>query len=358
MQSAVSNFVNNTPSKAYPNGFLGTYFGGLGWDQYFFPNTLHDAGINVPAGFHLFTDSPLSDVASTYNPNFYMLASGGTVYHISPHVAVPGTTTAGGFTLTGLDPNVVKQLAPGMLVKDSSAGASPIPQSTTIASINPDGTSITLNMPMGATFSATRNYDFDGSQFNLQLKTASGNNSMRLPVGQNQIAALLQGMLVTGTGVPDGTRILSIASDNSSITLSNPISPAPTGQSYTFSGGISDPFASQLTRLWYAWAKYHSNGNNDVPFTSQVNPPALTFAPADQNFAGQFAAEVYDVMTNFAKIPVIDNRLSGSSQLMSNIIGDNVGMIPNISPDERQRLTNEVISLVRGVLDFTNPATI
>jgi hypothetical protein len=134
-----------------------------------------------------------------------------------------------------------------------------------------------------------------------------------------------------------------------------------TGDNYTFSGGISDPYTSTLANLWYGWAEYYRashQGMPDVPFSSQVNPLPLSFAPAQQTFAEQFAAEVYDVMINFSKIPVIDNRLSGSTQLMENIIGDNVGMIPNLSPARTTQITDEVISLMRGVLDYTDPNSV
>ena len=63
-------------------------------------------------------------------------------------------------------------------------------------------------------------------------------------------------------------------------------------------------------------------------------------------------------MINFSKIAVIDNRLSGSTQLMENIIGDNVGMIPNLTPAKQQHLTDEVISLMRGVLNYQDPTSV
>ena len=135
VQTEIKNFTTNAPSTGFPTGYLGSYFGGLGYDQYYFPPSLANAGINIPAGNHLFADAPVNDTPSPYDLTRFMLTSGGSVYNSQPHVGMPGTTVQNQNTMTGLDPAVVAQLAPGMLIIDNSPGTSPIPQSTTIQSI-------------------------------------------------------------------------------------------------------------------------------------------------------------------------------------------------------------------------------
>jgi hypothetical protein len=358
VQQQIQNFTSNKTVAGFPNGYLGQYFGGLGYDQYYFPPSLAGAGINIPAGNNLFQDAAINDTPSPFDGTFYKLTSGGNIY-TQANVAKPGTTTQGQYTLSGLDPSTVAQLAPGMLIKDSSGLGSPILQSTRIASIV-NSTTIQMTDPAKpGSGTVTRNYVFDGSKFTGTLKTNPSSNSMLIPSDPSFLARLLPGMLVSGpAGIPAGTRIKSIT--NTSVLLTGNVPPS-TGASYTFSGGISDPYTTKLANLWYGWAEYYRSSHPsapDIPFASQVSPLALSFSTASQPIAGQFAALVYDAMINFSKIPVLDNRLSGSTQLMQNLIGDNVGKIPGLSPQENARITNEVISLMDGVVNYQDPSSV
>lgn len=269
---------------------------------------------------------------------------------------------AGENTLSGLAPEYVAQLVPGMLIVDSSPGTSPIPQSTTIEQIEPDGTIIMSNDASdAASSSTTRNYVFVGSQFTGQFKTDASDSSKLIATDPSFIANLAPGMLVSGpAGIPPGTKILSIAKDHTSITLTNAVPASASGQSYTFSGGSTDPFASKITTLWYAWAQYYSDLHNlpAVPYTSEVNPYKLSFDAADQKKADAFAGEVYTVMNALSQIPLVNNPLSNASQLVANVIGCNVGLIPQITKPVAAALTNQIISLMRGVVNYQDPSTV
>ena len=176
------------------------------------------------------------------------------------------------------------------------------------------------------------------------------------------VGQLFAGMLVQPISdpppVPFGTTIHSIGADGTSINLS---APATAGQTLTFAfvgstpppGPIRDYVVTKLTNLWYGWANYYAakNGLPVVPYTAQVNPPTLNFTSGvDQ--ADAFAKVVYDVMTAFSAIPLVQGTyLNASSQLMQNIVGANVALIPNITKDRERDLTVEVQSLLRGVAD-------
>jgi hypothetical protein len=358
VQNQIKLFTTNTPTAGFPKGYLGTYFGGLGYDQYY--STLAGAGISIPAGNDLFADGSVSDAPSPYDVGYFKLTSGGKIYNPQPNIAMPGTTADKEYTLSGLDPAVVAQLAPGMLVKYGDAlnhPKSPILQSSTIVSIKND-TTILMSNP--ASQSVTRNYTFEGSQFTGEFHTAAGDDSKLIATDPAVVARLVVGMLVSGPdGITPGTRIKSIAPDDTYILLTGAVPTSPSPQNYTFKGGISDVYSSTLANLWYGWAEYYRSEHRnlpDIPFSNQVNPVPL--APTDKAFAVKFAALVYDVMANFGKIPFDKNKVeSGSTQIMQNIIGDNVGFL-NLPKAEEAKVTNEVISIMRGVLDYRDPATV
>ena len=104
-----------------------------------------------------------------------------------------------------------------------------------------------------------------------------GDDTTLIPSDPSFLARLIVGMLVSGpAGIQPGIRILKI--NSTSITLTGAV-PTSTGDNYTFSGGISDPYTSTLANLWYGWAEYYRASNPsmpDIPFSSQVSPrPAL-----------------------------------------------------------------------------------
>lgn len=356
----IAKFANNTAGQGFPDGYLGNYFGGLGWDEYFAPNNV--PGINLPAGHHLFMNSPLNDARSAFSSGNYMLASGGKVY-VQPlnngfPVAKPGTTTDQSDQLTGLDPEMVKLLAPGMLINDNSGANPAISQSTTILKINPDGTSVTMSQK--ATSSQTRNYVFQGSILTGKLKTAPNNDKKLIAVDGADAAFIAQlqvGMLISGDGVPAGLRIKTISPDNKFLILDGDVPDAPRGQKYTFSGGVADPFISKLTSLWYGWANYYAKKFSKPMIPGFELANGFDLVPNNTSFGDKFAAIIYDVMSAFSAITPNGSRLTTANFIMSNIIGDNVGMIPGLSPERRQQLTDEVISLMRGVLDHTERTT-
>ena len=360
-QGEILKFTTNAPSQDYPNGYLGTYFNGLGYNQYYFPPSLGGAGINLPAGFNLIQNSAEANARSAYDSAYFDTVSGGKAYQ-APNVAVPATTTAGQDTLTGLTPAELAQLVPGMLIVDSSAGTSPILQSTRIGQILPDGTILMTNgASSDPASSETRNYVFVGSQFSGQFKTVANEPTELVPVNKAIVADLTPGMLVTGpSGLPAGTKVLSIAPDRSSITLTNPIPPSAVAEGFQFSGRIADPFADKITALWYAWAQYYARAHDlpSIPYTTEVAPYKLSFTPAATPKADAFGAEVYNVMSQLSKIPVINNALVPSKQLVSNVIGCNVGMIPGITKEGAAALTNQIISLMRGVVNYLDKSTV
>ena len=361
MQGEIQKFTTNAPTQGDPDGYLGSYFGGLGYNEYYFPPSLSGAGINIPAGFNVIQGGALGNARSAYDSAYFNTVSGGKAYQ-APDVAVPATTTAGLNTLTGIAPQYLAQLTPGMLIVDGSPGTSPIPRWTTIQQILPDGT-IVMSDPASSDpgSSTTRDYVFVGSRFSGEFKTVAGRPTELTPVNKAVVADLSPGMLVAGpSGLPAGTKILSIAPDGSSITLTGAVPHSTAAESFSFSGALTDPFATKLTDLWYSWARYYAQAHDlaPIPYTTSVAPPQLAFTAADTPKADAFGAEVYNVMSALSKIPVINSPFSPASQLVSNVIGCNVGMIPGITKEEAAALTGQIISLMRGVVNYQDKSTV
>jgi hypothetical protein len=156
-----------------------------------------------------------------------------------------------------------------------------------------------------------------------------------------------------------GTTITGFGNDGKSITVSNKAK-MPASTTFNFIGStapigpIRDYVVSTLTSLWYAWANYYATTNSlpAIKYTSEVNPPTLKFT-SDVDQANAFAKVVYTVMNAFSKVPPTPNNfVPATAQILQNIVGCNVGKLTNASPMEKTQLTNDVISLLRGVANF------
>jgi hypothetical protein len=169
-----------------------------------------------------------------------------------------------------------------------------------------------------------------------------GTNQLVLNEGQPGLDKLVAGMTVANGGIPGGTAIiLAISSDHRTITLSK----SANGQGdYVF----TPPSLAAIAG---------SNGNTGSnPVWKLLTP----FAPSGQT-ALNFARTVYEVM-NVMSSTVAPGVTFPSVRLLANIIGANVAQLPNLNLSDppttniKVIVTNQIISLLRGVPDYTNPA--
>jgi hypothetical protein len=431
MQGLIDQFTSTVPGQNNP--LLGTYFGGKGYDQYYFPAG-GAFGKKIPAGYHLLRDSPKNAANSPYvqTPAHWTLTSGGEVARVSTQST--GKVTMDNNMMTNLKPSVVRSLAKGMLILDPTYFAA----GTVITNVDPAQDSITLSNNARVNGPAGFGYTFVGTQYSNVAGSPKGDQIEN--IDPNVGVQLTTGMLVSGPGIKPGTTVTGIAPDYKSVTLS---AAATAGGKYTFTGGVADYAVGTITNLWYSWANYYSNtyknlapipatGNtngvpnqptnaagltltnldpsiftpnlvigmgvtssgNDIPagttitaidsvnhtitlsraatdaiqgdsftFTapaqlaasSDVQPFDLSFDATAQPTAIKFAAVVYDTLLAFGNLQSQGVYLSPSEQAVSNVIGCSTGGLEQVIPLPQARvtqLTNEVISLMRGVYSF------
>jgi len=353
MQNAIAAF---TSSDRTING-LGGYFGGRGYDKYYNPNP-SATGIKLPAGQNLIGDSPFSGatgVRSSYDNNQYALVSGG----VGPIEVFSGGSSQGNVIqlVPEAPASLLESLQTGMVVTDSSTDLKP---NTTISRVDVAAKQVILNQSVNPTgndnnvytferpvmdYVATKltnlwygwaNYYVTNSQVpsvpNVTGTTAAGNNVITFNA---PVAGLVPGMQIrTSSGaIPSGTTILGISSNDMSINLSTYA---------TVSGSNSYTFAAP---------------QRIVP-SSEVNPFTLTFAASAQAKAYQFSQVVYAVMSAMSTIPPNSGLGSTSTQLMFNVLGGNLGMIPGIVPPSgvvpliSNELRDDIKSVMRGVYNF------
>jgi hypothetical protein len=296
MQQAIATFTTNdlngggeTPGGA--NG-LGTYFGGLGYDQYYMPpDTAQTTGVHVqklPAGFQVIADSENQNVQSSFDPTRYNLVSGGVKANIS--TVGTGVSTAGTNTILNVSNAIASQLVPGMLWSPVTARySSPLqpffPYGTTIASITVGmgvGNTSTITMSNDATLSGSPggsnndrgsggSWTFNGSQYTSGTGSIVANRDQITGLDPSVGIYLRPGMLVTGSQIPARTYIAAngISSDLKTITLTQSIGSTPSSGPYTFLGSPSSYIVQTLINVWYAWADYYvkqlASGANAAP---------------------------------------------------------------------------------------------
>jgi hypothetical protein len=345
MQTAIANFTSDNPSL---NG-LGQYFGGNGYPSFNIPDE-SVSGIKIPSGGNVIGLGPYYGVRSSYNSNEDMLSTGGT----SPIQYFSSGTTNGTTVMTVQNSSVLAELTPGLLVTSSGTDLAP---GTTIVQVDASLGEVILSEP--ATASASNNvYTFTkpttdyatNAMENLwwswanyyvannqvpdvsNIAASVAANSQVLTFSTPVTATLVPGMQVSGPGIPAGTFVISVASGGTSVDLSTFATSNESDALYTF----------DAPRL--------------IPASSEVKPYTLSFSSQDQATANLFAQAVYTVMESMSTIPVVPNVGTPSTQLLYNVIGDNVGQIPGISSGGgaiESAITFDVTSILRGVDNYS-----
>ncbi len=289
MQQGMTAFTSTDPSQL--NADLGTYFGGRGYDQFYFPSGAN--GINfdkLPAGYNLIALSPNAQVASSYDPTKFQLVSGGSYAQVDTRST--GIATKGSNQITDVSAAQAALLAPGMEYQIVNfpimGGTMPIfPQGTYITSV----VGTTINMSQAALQNGPDqspgnqlSYTFVGSQFTSTTGTTNGTIATITGIDPTVGIYLSPGMLVTGPGITTYTQIQSISADYKTVTLTGAIPAAGSG-SYVFTGAPSSYVVSTLINNWYSWADYYVNNVNATAQMSTGNAygPGPKLGLADPN---------------------------------------------------------------------------
>lgn len=395
---------------------LGKYFGLVdankpalgynGWPQYNINIPLKNGSpafpegftqVKLPSGQSAFGDSPLGQVPDNYNSTFYALTSGGQgPFQVDG--GINGTSDGNG-TITFSAPTDPKNktVQVGMVISSADVA---VPPNTKVATLITDGmgnvTGITTSGPpfiaavSGKTFAFMRNPSDYAAEAIMNLwytwanyyVTNNGgtaqslqgfthdNNKLTLinvptglvpgmaigPAGSNGIAP------VAGNGI---TRILGFDPDDATgktLLMSQLVGSsgsAGSPNSYDFSlptmdslqGWNNDPKGFKPTLLT----------NPAFDPTQGVNPLAVPVIK-------DFAANIYQVMSFMSSIAADPKKTTPYAiQLMFNVIGGNIGKVPNIgnvppgtNPNPAKTLfevpiRDKIKSLLRGVTDFTKP---
>lgn len=265
-QTYVGRFTGDNPGNP-----LGPFFGGRGWPQYYV-TPIQDLPpvIQVPATKNVFGQSPLTATApGPYydGPNnsvqHYLLATGGILYTAATNNANGnGSIAAGSSTVTGVDPSVLANLAPGMQIRDSVALS--LPLYTSIKSLGANSIELTGS----ATQASSGAYTFNGSGFGGPDYSGATNGAAKtLTLDKPASAANLQpGALVTGPTITGIVRIQSISAGVIVLATEGGATVGSGSGEFSFIGGVRDYAAQSLLNLWYAWSDFY------VSYVTAQNP--------------------------------------------------------------------------------------
>lgn len=297
MQQGMKDFTKTDPTTL--NSDLGNYFGGRGYDQFYFPTG--PGGINfdkLPAGYNLIALSPNAQVASSYDAGKFQLISGGT--YASVNTISTGIAKKGSNQITGASAAQVAQLVAGMQYQivnfPIKGGTTPIfPQGTYITGVS--GTTITMSSPAsqdGPSQTGTDliSYTFVGSRFTSSKGKTDGSTAAIDDIDPATGIYLRPGMLVTGPGITTYTTILSVADDYKSVKLTGAI-PTMANGAYVFTGSPASYVVQTLINNWYSWADYYVNNIDVLPPAQPVK--GSTYGPGPKGLEDPNALTLYDL---------------------------------------------------------------
>ena len=379
MQAAMSDFTSdNTKAEPNKNG-LGQYFSGLGWPKYYNPDP--KALLKIPSGASVLINSPLLVKTSPYDIHHYLLTSGnsGNQFFFNAQedldpvgqstnagdkitVKVSGLITTadlaaikkkGGTWVLGTDPNT-GVVAPAGTINTKSIDPAAKTMTVTLTQnlptqnaysfliIEPPNDPYTTKMT-NLWYSWANKYvsQFSGQtapgmiSAKLSADTDSANDTRILTLTTTPAVPLQVGMSVAGDGITGLTTILKIVGNQ--LYLSAPVALAA-GQTYQFN--VSNP-----PKIAYS---------ND-PGLNEDLLKNVNFG-ADASFASQFAATVYELLSNYSTVPVNHSKLPNRSMdVVYEAIGGNVGFLPS-NVNTFTQITSDVRDLgksaLRGVPNF------
>lgn len=387
LQDPLKAFTSPNPDANTNLNGLGNYFGKYGYPKYYIPAEVEAiTGIKVPAGQNLALDSPITNGRSAWDQNRFILTSSGsgpisygapgainsvgkTIYFAQNYLA---ELTAVNQAFQAGDTVLVQASLNNYIAGTQVTGVDLTPDnlgrlSVTVNNddVNPGGTNggvYTFVRPVvDYVMTTLANLWFSWADHYYELvkgitpdasyagSIAKDTNALELttpvPAG-----SLVVGMPVSGPGMPAGFEATIIGFEYTDETKTQ-IQTVELSKLSTDGGSGTNYVIGTVQRI---------QPQNTVGFP--VVPYALGFTnPADPDYDLRFARSVYTVMDSMNTIPVAGPTSPAIIDLMANVLGGNIGFIPNIgvskSGDGGVRLVADVIrdalkSVLRGVDDF------
>ena len=270
------------------------------------PPTARVASINV-GGNALTMDSPALDTATNVDFGYFR-----------------GDTTTGNNTVTSV--KTAQNLQVGTAISAVSGIVNAFPDNTTISAVNGPGSTLTLSA--NATVAGT-----------IALRTLTGNLTLNSSTVANlsNTQGLAVGMVLTGRGIPAGTRITSIDVGAATLTLSDTAratSAAVPMSIYTGTLTAGSPLVQNVTSLGAFTADMATRGVSVPLGTFVVSSTANTLTLSQ---AATAAATSGDLKASKTRRNCVGTFTSGNAVVtsVSNVSGLSVGMqvaLPGIVP--------------------------
>ncbi len=270
------------------------------------PPTARVASINV-GGNSLTMDSPALDTATNVDFGYFR-----------------GDTTTGNNTVTSV--KTAQNLQAGTAISAVSGIVNAFPDNTTITAVNGPGSTLTLSA--NATVAGT-----------IALRTLTGNLTLNSSTVANlsNTQGLAVGMVLTGRGIPAGTRITSINTGAATLTLSDTATATSTAvpmSIYTGTLTAGSPLVQNVTSLGAFTADMATRGVSVPLGTFVVSSTANTLTLSQ---AATAAATSGDLKASKTRRNSVGTFTSGNAVVtsVSNVSGLSVGMqvaLPGIVP--------------------------
>ncbi len=379
MQAAMLDFTSDNTKKEPNKNGLGQYFSGLGWPKYFNPDS--KALLKIPSGASVLINSPLLVKTSPYDIHHYLLTSGNAgnqfFFNAQEDLVPPGQSTKAGDTITvkvsGLITRadlaaIKKKGGTWVLGGDPNTGVVPSVGTVNIKSIDPEAKTMTVTLTQDIPTQVAYSYllieppndpyttkmtnlwyswankyvgEFSGQTVPgpisaiLSADTDSASDTRILTPTTTPAAPIKVGMSVTGNGISGLKTVVKIVGNQ--LYLSAPVVLAA-GQTYQFT--VSNP----------PTIAYSNDRGLNANLLKNVN------FGADASFASQFAATVYELLSNYSTVPENHSRLPNRSMdVVYEAIGGNVGFLPS-NVNKFTQITSDVRDLgksaLRGVPNF------
>ncbi len=393
IQGPLKNFTSqNTPKNPNLNG-MGDYFEGFGYPKYYIPADIEAiTGIKVPAGQNLALESPLKNTKSTWDENRFLITSAGSAPILLGSlgsVKAEGTKIYFAAASYMEQLKVIQQAIDDDLTVDIKGSKNDLAPGTVVKEVDltPDGNGyLTVTVAPGNLIPAGTVggvYDFTRPVVDYVMERLA---DLWFSWADHYWKAVKDIQ-------PEPSYAGTIAANSNQIILSTPADPAKLAIGMPVSGnGIGAELKATIMALELTddktkvksiriskISKAGGAGDFTIKPVQQIQPQstegfnlerfAMTFGDeAAEKYAVSFARGVYMVMDAMNTVPYIAGQGPAVTQLMANVLGGNIGFVPNIGVSANQPITNpfaaniavsirdNVKSILRGVDDFmTDP---
>jgi len=394
IQGPLKNFTSpNTTAKPNVNG-MGDYFFGQGYPKYCIPADIEAiTGIKVPAGQNLALESPLKNTRSTWDENRFLITSAGSAPIVLGSL---GSMKAKDTTICFASASYMNQLK---MIKEAIDGGSTVnirgslndlAPGTVVKSVNltqeSDGF-ITVTVDPGNLVAAGTTggvYDFTRPVVDYVMKRLANLWFSWADHYWNAVKGIQPEPSYAGT-VATNSNVLKLTTpaDPSKLAVGMPISGSGLGPEMkaTIMGLELNKEKTQVVSIVISKISTPGgSGDFTIKPVQQIQPQStadftlerysLSFGDkAAEDYAVSFTRALYLVMDSMNTVACIPGQGPAVTQLMANVLGGNIGFVPNIgkkadgTPNDNPFaamieviIRDNVKSILRGVDDFmTDP---